>query len=246
MAEKIAVVTGGAGSIGSAVARRLRKEAYGVAIIDLHRERSEAVGKELGTSAIYAPCNVADLEEVKRAVDDIEKRFGELAVLVNSAGGSEGLGFVSRPYWEVDVEERESLLKVNLYGVLNTCHAVLPLMIKRKRGNIVNIASRKGLKGGAGRATYSAAKGGIITFTHAIAIEAAPYGVRVNSVAPGKTLSAWRLPQEKEDPAKGESKIPLGITRPEDVAGVVAFLVSEDARHVTGACIDASGGTALH
>jgi 2-hydroxycyclohexanecarboxyl-CoA dehydrogenase len=216
-----------------------------VAILDIHRERSEAIGKELGTSAIYAPCDVADLEEVKRAVDDIEKRFGEIAVLVNSAGGSEGLGFVSRPYWEVDVEEREFLLKVNLYGVLNTCYAVLPLMIKRQRGNIVNIASRKGLKGGAGLATYSAAKGGIVTFTHAIAVEAATYGVRVNSVAPGKTLSAWRSPQEAEA-EKGGSKIPLGITYPEDVAGVVAFLVSEDARHVTGACIDASGGTALH
>ncbi len=246
MSERIAVITGGAGSIGSAIARRLRKEGYGVAIIDVHRERTEAIGRELGTSAIYAPCSVAEIEEVKRAVDDIEKRFGEIAVLVNSAGGSEGLGFAPRPYWEVDLEEREFLLKVNLYGVLNTCHVVLPLMIKRKRGNIVNIASRKGLKGGAGMATYSAAKGGIVTFTHAIAVEAAPYGVRANSVAPGRTLSAWRLPQEKEDPAKAGSKIPLGITYPEDIAGVVAFLVSEDARHVTGACIDASGGTALH
>lgn len=246
MAGKMAIVTGGAGSIGSAVARRLGKGGYGVAIIDINRERAETIGKELGTLAIYAPCNVAELDEVKRAVDDVERRFGEIEVLVNSAGGSEGLGFSRKPYWEVGLEERETLLKVNLYGTLNTCYAVLPLMIKHRRGNIVNIASGKGLKGGAGFATYSAAKGGIVTFTQAIAVEAAPYGVRVNSVAPGKTQSAWRLHQKAEEGEKGGSGIPLGITSPDDVAAVVAFLVSENARHVTGACIDASGGTALH
>ncbi len=247
MSDRIAIVTGGAGSIGAATARRLKKDGYYVAIIDIHRERAEMIGKELGTSAVYAPCNVVEMNEIKRVVDDIESRFGEIEVLVNTAGGYQGLGFVTKPYWEVGLEERETVLKVNLYGTMNTCYVVLPKMIKRRRGSIVNISSGKGLKGGWGLATYSAAKGGIITFTHAIAVEAGPYGVRVNSVAPGGVQSAWRVHEKAEIRERNDAKVPLRRrTSPEDVAGAVVFLVSEDASHVTGICLDVSGGTALH
>lgn len=247
MSDRVAIVTGGAGSIGAAAARRLKKSGYYVAIIDIHRERAEMIGKELGTLAVYAPCNVAEMDEIKRAVDDIEGRFGEIEVLVNTAGGYQGLGFIAKPYWEVDLEERETVLKVNLYGTLNTCYVVLPRMIKRRRRNIVNISSGKGLKGGSGLATYSAAKGGIITFTQAIAVEAGPYGVRVNSIAPGGVQSAWRVHEKAEIREKDDAKVPLRRrTSPEDVAAAVAFLVSEDASHVTGVCMDISGGTALH
>lgn len=247
MIARISIVTGGAGSIGAAVARKLSKSGYRVAIIDINREGAEIIGKELENSVVYAPCNVAELDEAKRAIDDIERRSGEIEVLVNTAGGSRALGFFKKPYWEVTVTEREMLLKVNLYSTLNTCYAVLPLMIKRRRGNIINITSTMGLKGGWGLATYSAAKGGIITFTQALAVEAGPYGVRVNSVAPGAVQSAWRLHEKPEDREKDEAGIPLRRrASPKDIAGAVAFLVSEDASYVTGACIDVSGGTALH
>jgi NAD(P)-dependent dehydrogenase (short-subunit alcohol dehydrogenase family) len=247
MSERVAVVVGGAGSIGGAIARRLSKGGYRVDIMDINHEGAKVMVKELGQSASYVPCDVTDLDEVKRAINDIETHSGEIEVLVNSVGGNVILGFPKTPYWEIDIKERETLLKLNLYSVLNACYAVLPLMIKRRRGNIVNITSGQGLKGGAGLATYSAAKGGIVTFTQAIACEAGPYGVRVNSIAPGSTQTAWRANEKVEDRAKFESTIPLRRrTSPADVAAAVAFLVSEDASHVTGACINVSGGKHLY
>ncbi len=247
MSDKIAVVTGGGGSIGAASARRLSQNGYKIVLIDINKERTEQIGKELGALAVYAPCNVAELEEVRRAIEDIESRFGAITVLVNTAGGAQGLGFSKKLYWEIPLEERETLLKVNLYSTLNACYAVLPGMVKRRQGAIVNIASGQGLKGGPGLATYSAAKGGIVTFTQAIAVEAGPYGVRVNSIAPGGVQSAWRIHETAEQRARVEAKVPLGRrTSPEDVAGAVAYLVSADASHVTGACLDVSGGTSLH
>ena len=247
MDAKIAVVTGGAGSIGAAAAHRLGKAGYQVALIDINREGTEKIGKELGTSAIYAPCNVAELGEVRQAIDDIESRFGEIHVLVNTAGGNQGLGFSRKLYWEIDLAERETLLKVNLYSTLNACYAVMPGMVKRRRGNIVNIASGQGLKGGAGLATYSAAKGAVVTFTQALSVEAGPYGIRVNSIAPGAVQSAWRVDEKEEARKREEANIPLRQrTSPDDVAAAVAFLVSDEAKHITGACIDVSGGVALH
>ncbi len=249
MPSRTAIVTGGAGSIGAAVARRLSKSGYSVAIMDINPETASMVSKELKNSAVYAPCNVVELGEVKQAVDDIESRFGEIEVLVNTAGGYQQFGYSLKPYWEINLKDREVVLNVNLYGTLNTCYAVLPLMIKRRRGYILNITSGAGLKGRWGLATYCAAKGGIVTFTQALAVEAGPYGVRVNSIAPGSTEAAWRtrLHEKAEHREKTEANTPLRRrTTPEDVASVVAFLVSEGASHITGACIDVSGGRFLH
>ena len=131
-------------------------------------------------------------------------------------------------------------MEVNLKGVFNCCHAVLPHMIAARRGGIVSITAARGLRGGTKASIYSAAKAGIIVFSQSLAQEVGPHGIRVNTVAPGNTAARWKTTAE-------ESRSPLGRpTYPEDVGEAVAFLLSDAASHITGSCIDVSGGTALH
>jgi NAD(P)-dependent dehydrogenase (short-subunit alcohol dehydrogenase family) len=130
---------------------------------------------------------------------------------------------------------------VNLKGTLNVIHTVLPVMKRQRRGAIVSIAASRGLRGGKNAAHYSAAKAGIIVFTQTMLLECAEYGVRINSIAPGNADARWKSSDD------GSTQAPLGRpTSAEDIGKAVAWLVSDDAAHVTGACIDVSGGTTLY
>lgn len=238
----LALITGGASLICEGVAQSLARDGWDLAITDLHLEGAEAVaarvegGGRVETHALDAR-NILDVEMV---VADLTKRFGAIDGLVNGAGGARGIGFQRKPFVETSQDEWERLLASNLNTVLNVTRTVLPVMIAAKQGAIVSIAASRGLRGGPNASIYSAAKAGIIVFTQSIAQEVGRHGVRVNSIAPGNAEARWK----KDD---ADARSPLGRnTNAQDVGDAVAFLLSGRAAHITGACLDVSGGTALH
>src|SRR4051794_7130599 len=243
---KTAVVTGGARGIGAATARRLVAEGARVAICDLNLERAQEVASEVGAEAFAM--DVTDGESVRDAVTAAEQALGIPTVLVNNAGTDE-FGF----FKDTDEGLWGRVLDVNLVGVLRVSHAALPGMIEQGGGRIVNVASEAGRVGSNGSAAYSAAKGGVIGFTKALAREGARYGVLCNAVAPGPidTPLLNRAPKELGSLGQKVVDVMVGSTalrrigKPEEVAAVIAFLCSDDASYVTGQALGVSGGLAM-
>ncbi len=168
-------------------------------------------------------------------------RHGCIDALVNGAGGMRGLGIPKANFADMTPEVWRRILDVNFQSVLHCSHAVLPSMIAAKRGAIVSIAASRGLRGGPQASIYSAAKAAIIVFSQSLAQEVGSLGIRVNTIAPGNAEARWKT----SDPEATRS--PLGrATSADDVGHAVAFLLSDDAAHITGACLDVSGGTAMH
>ncbi len=236
-----ALVTGGAGGIGAAVAARLAAEGAEVWVGDLDAEGAKRVAAEVNGHPVEL--DVTDPESARAAVEAV----GTLDVLVNNAGTDE-FGFFT--YTTPDQWQR--VLGVNLGGVLNCTHAALPAMQQAGYGRIVNISSEAGRVGSKGSAVYSAAKGGVIAFTKTIARENARYGVTVNSIAPGP-IETPLLMGAREFGEIGEKVIETmkGATQmkrlgqPDEVAAAVAFLASDDAAYVTGETLGVSGGLGM-
>ena len=181
---------------------------------------------------------------VRAYVAALQNKKGRIDVLVNVAGGSNYLGLGRKKFFEIDPAQWDLIFKPNIYGVLNCCYSVLPGMIKAKGGTIVSIASGMALRGQVGSSTYSAAKAAIVGFTQSLSQEVGPYGIRVNSIAPGTAQSRWFPNLQSEG---GQARSPLGIrTSARDVANAIVFLLSERASHITGSCLDISGGSSLH
>lgn len=238
----LALITGGASLICEGVAQSLARDGWDLAITDLNLAGADAVASRVeGRGRIETHAlDARNIEDAEVLVRDLAQRHGAIDALVNGAGGARGIGFQRKPFVETSQEEWESLLNSNLNTVLNVTRTVLPLMIAAGRGSIVSIAASRGLRGGPNASIYSAAKAGIIVFTQSIAQEVGKHGVRVNTIAPGNAEARWK----KDD---SDARSPLGRnTNAQDVGDAVAFLVSERAQHITGACLDISGGTALH
>ena len=241
-----AMITGGASWFSRETTKILLKEGWDVALSDINLKHLDEVVKELGNPSNVSTglLNVTDLAAVRKFVDDLAAKKGSIDALVNVAGGSNYLGVPRKPFHETTPEYWTQIIQPNIYGVLNCCHSVLPHMIKAKGGSIVNIASGMGLRGQARMALYSAAKGAIVLFTQAVCREVGQYGIRVNSIAPGSAESRW-MPEIKGGEHQNQS--PLGRrTSALDVANAITFLLSEKASHITGSCIDVSGGSSLH
>jgi 3-oxoacyl-[acyl-carrier protein] reductase len=237
---KVALVTGGSRGIGAAVSRELARAGARVAVdYRTGHERAGALAAEIGGIAVQA--DVADADEVKALVEQVEIGLGPVDILVNNAGVTRDTLIV-----RMSDEEWSEVLDTNLRGIFNTCRAVARGMLKRKSGSIVNLTSVVGLHGNAGQTNYAASKAGIVGFTKSLAKELGSRGIRVNAVAPGyiATELTEALPEELKELILGST--PLGrLGDPEDVAGAVRFLCSEEARFVTGAVLQVDGGLGM-
>lgn len=236
---KTAIVTGGAKGIGAAIVKRFVRDGYKVALCyNNSEEQANKLCAELGANCRAYKLDITDSMAVKTVFADIEKNFGEVAVLVNNAGIAEQALFT-----DITDEMWHRMLETNLSGAFYCCRAVLPYMIHRKSGKIINISSIWGEIGGSCEVHYSAAKAGLIGMTKALAKEVGLSGITVNCVSPGVILTDMtsHFDEDTMNELKGET--PLNrIGTPEDVAGAVAFFASHDADFITGQDLAVNGG----
>jgi 2-hydroxycyclohexanecarboxyl-CoA dehydrogenase len=245
--DKVAIVTGGGGGIGGATCRRFAEAGTTVAVFDLDGAAAERIACEIGGNAISVTCDITDHAAVTQAVSAVEARFGRVDILVNNAGWD-----VFRLFKDTTPSDWQKLISVNLVGALNMHHAVLPGMIARGGGRIVNIASDAARVGSSGEAVYAACKAGLIGFSKTLAREHARHRISVNVVCPGATHTALFEEYKKGagNPDKLEEAfrraIPMGrIGEPEDLPGAILFFASDDAAFVTGQVISVSGGLTM-
>ena len=238
---RVAVITGGASGIGKATARRLAASGATVAILDLDGDRASASAAELGEGAMALQVDVADSEAVTSAIGEVEQRLRRIDALVCSAGiGGDSLRTV-----DVSDTEWRRVFAVNCDGVFACNRAVLPGMIERGYGRIVNVASIAGKEGNPMAAAYSASKAAVIGMTKSIGKDVAGTGVLVNCIAPAVIRTPILEQLSEEHIEYMLARIPLSrLGEAEEVAELIAFLVSEQMSFSTGATFDISGGRA--
>ena len=238
----VALVTGSSRGIGRAIAIELAKSGIDIVVNDSKNphEGLEVVNEitKIGQRAIYIQADVSDLDQVEKMVEEIISEFGKMDILVNNAGI-----IVDKLLKDMTIEEWNKVIAVNLTGVFNCTKSAIKYMQKQKSGKIINISSVSGQIGNIGQANYSASKAGVISFTKTVAKEYAREGVIVNAVAPGfiRTRMIENIPEKVM--LKILKQIPLGrLGEPEDVAKLVRFLASDDAKYITGQVISINGG----
>jgi NAD(P)-dependent dehydrogenase (short-subunit alcohol dehydrogenase family) len=250
---RVALVTGAAGGIGLAIAFRLARTGYDIAIADIDAPGAERAAQEIrthGRRAIPIVCDVGRRDGAFRMAEEAAGDLGDIDLLVNNAGIVR-LG----PLASFAEQDWRDIFRVNVDGVFFCCQAVLPRMMARRQGSIVNIASWNGKLGAPNFGAYSATKFAVIGLTQALAREVASHGIRVNAVCPGIVAGTpMRAEVERQGqtfgvpPSTDRAKmIPLGrLATPEDIAHAVAFLASDEAAYMTGQAINVTGGLWLH
>ncbi|MHC1581785.1 MAG: SDR family NAD(P)-dependent oxidoreductase [Candidatus Syntropharchaeia archaeon] len=247
--DKVAIVTGAGRGIGRAIALKLAEEGADVVVSDIREKEASEVVKEIekmGRKAMVSVTDVTNGDQVREMIKKTLDEFGKIDILVNNAGWDKIMLFkdTNEEFWD-------KIIAINYKGVLNTCKAVIEHMMERKYGKIINIASDAGRVGSLGEAVYSGAKGAVIAFTKTLAREMARYSVNVNCVCPGPTETP--LVEELMEEKLGgkilgsmEKVVPLGrMAKPEEIAGPVAFLASDEAAFITGQTLSVSGGLTM-
>ena len=242
--NKVAIVTGAGQGIGKAIAEKLASHGATVIVTDVNQDTANATAASLDNGAIGIQTDVTSRESVDAMVDQVTRTHGRIDVLVNNAGWDK-----AGPFLDSDPADWDRVIQINLYGVLNTSKAVLPVMAAQGHGSVVNLASDAGRVGSSGEAVYSAAKGGVIAFTKATAREMARYQVNANCVCPGPTDTALFASIGGDDPKLRESlskAIPFRrLAQPSDLANMVAFFASDEANFITGQTVSVSGGLTM-
>lgn len=244
LADRVAVVTGSSRGIGRQIALALAREGADV-VINYSRSENAAVEavkeiEAMGRRALAIRASVIERSQVETLIGRAEEAFGRLDVLVNNAGG-----FPIKPLAAVTDEEWDEVMALDLKSVFLCSQIAMASMRRKRSGAIINIASVSGLVGAVGMVPYSAAKGGVIAFTKALAREAAPMGIVVNAIAPGiiETDTALKVFPKAALQAYTTYQVPLGrLGRPEDLTGLTVFLASSEARYITGQVYAVDGG----
>jgi NAD(P)-dependent dehydrogenase (short-subunit alcohol dehydrogenase family) len=243
LSEKVAIVTGGASGMGREISQQLARCGCTVVVADRNRPGAAEVANDLlrnGCRAVVCEVDVAQFAEVQAAVGHVLDEFGTVDILVNCAG----FNILRRPE-EITIEQWREILSINLDGPWHFCSSVIPEMIKKRWGRIVNIASGAGILGIPTAAHYTAAKHGVVGLTRALALDLAEYGVTVNCVCPGPVLTP--LLEQATTPsfiAGVKAETPTGrLGTPRDIASAVLFFVSQEAAWVTGSVLPVDGGT---
>jgi len=241
--DRVALVTGAAAGIGAATARRLAREGAGVALNDLRADGLEAVAADVraaGAKALVLPGDVTKKADCERMVAEVTRQLGRLDILINNAG-------INRDAMAAKMTEDQwdAVLAVNLKGTFLCAQAALPGMRERGWGRVVNTSSIGSL-GNIGQANYAASKAGVIGLTKTLALEYAKYGVTVNAVAPGPVMTAMLAGVPDHIKERIIAQVPVGrIASPDEIAGVHAFLVSDEAAFITGQVLFVDGGMSV-
>lgn len=245
LSGKTAVITGGSRGIGSAIALKLAELGANIAInytsAPHKAEEVVALVRQMGREAIAIRADVSDGEQVQNMMKEVEEKFSTIDILVNNAGITRDTLLM-----KMKDEDWDQVMAINLKGTYNCTKAVTRKMMKQRSGKIVNIASVVGVMGNVGQANYAASKAGIIGFTKSVAKELATRGINVNAVAPGFIQTEMTDVLSDEVKEALLNSIPMRqLGTPEDVANVVAFLCSDDARYITGQVIHVDGGMVM-
>jgi 2-hydroxycyclohexanecarboxyl-CoA dehydrogenase len=247
---KTALVTGGANGIGLAICRRLAEAGCSIIMMDMNGAATEAACRELSSSSTTVVPLIADVSDyaaVRTSIGKLAVDRQKIDIVVNNAGWDRFMPFVDTTpaMWS-------KVIGINLFGTLNVLHCVLPGMIAREWGRVINIASDSGRVGAAGEVAYSASKGGVIALTKALARELATKGITANAVCPGpvETSLLNAVADSSPNPEKFSAALLRAIPmrrlgQPEDVVGMVALLASNEAAYVTGQVVSVSGGLTM-
>lgn len=239
--QKTVFITGGSGGIGSAMVKEFSEAGFGVAFTyKSNKAAAERLTAE-NPAALGVYCDAANGESVGEAIEAANERFGKIDILINNAGIA-----AQRLFTDITEEEWDNMIAVNLKSCFLTCKAVLPQMINRKSGVIINVSSMWGICGASCEVHYSAAKSGVIGLTKALAKEVAPSGIRVNCIAPGVIDTPMNAGLTAADLDALREEIPLGsIGVPGTIAKAALFLAGDGGEYITGQVISPNGGLVI-